>query len=56
MDGKLIATLVNEFQADGIYQLAYKKETLAPGAYLLRMNTEGGNPVQDTRVMIITSD
>lgn len=56
LDGKLITTLVNEFQAEGIYQIAYKKETLAPGAYLLRMHTEGANPVQDTRVMIITSD
>ena len=56
MDGKLITTLVNEFQPEGIYQVEYKKETLAPGPYLLRMFTEGENPVQDTRVMIITSD
>lgn len=56
LDGKLIATLVNEFQAEGIYQIAYKNETLVPGAYLLRMHTEGANPVQDNRIMIITSD
>jgi hypothetical protein len=56
MDGRLITTLVNEFQSEGIYQVAYKKETLAPGPYILHMCTEGENPVKDTRVMIITSD
>ncbi|MBE0663166.1 MAG: carboxypeptidase regulatory-like domain-containing protein [Bacteroidales bacterium] len=56
MDGKLITILVNEFQAEGIYQVTYKKEALASGTYFLRMYTEGFNPVQDTRVMIITSD
>lgn len=56
MDGKLVATLVQEFQPEGIYQVEYNKETLAPGPYLLRMFTEGEDPVQDTRVMIITSD
>lgn len=56
LDGRLIATLVNEYQAKGIYQMEFKRGYLNPGAYILRLQTEGLNPVNDTRVMIITSD
>lgn len=56
LDGRLITTLLNDYQAEGIYQIEFKRGYLNPGAYILRMQTQGFNPINDTRVMIITSD
>lgn len=56
LDGRLITNLLNDYQAEGVYQVEFNKGSLNPGAYILRLQTDGLNPVNDTRVMIITSD
>jgi hypothetical protein len=56
IDGSLAKVLVDDYQAKGNYRIDYNKGSLTPGTYLLQMKTGEKNPVQDTRVMIITSD
>lgn len=56
MDGRLISTIVNEYQNQGSHVIEFRRGQLTPGAYILRMQTDGIDPVSDNRVMIITSD
>jgi hypothetical protein len=56
LNGRLIRTLINEQLTPGSYQNDFNKESLPSGAYFLRLTASGNNPVEDTRVMIITSD
>lgn len=56
LDGRLVETLVDEMQPEGMHVLKFQKNNLKPGNYLLRLHTAGMVPVNETRVMIITSD